>query len=107
MAMRAADRENRTRKSQKPLDKVKKEEYNGIIIIKRKEITMEIMFDNINLTDKAGSTGGKSWNGETLAEFIKEDEMALTLADINRDLESCGIEPITLDQIVITGIRGE
>lgn len=40
-------------------------------------------------------------------EFIREDEAALTLADINKDLENCGIEPITLDQIIITGIRGE
>lgn len=68
---------------------------------------MEILIADINLVDDATFTGGKSDDNETLADFINYDEGALTLADINKDLVACGIEPITLDQLVITGVKGK
>lgn len=71
---------------------------------------MGILIEDINLTDAPGWTGGKAWDGETLADFIAENlrpGKLTTLADINKDLEACGIEPITPEQIVVIGNHWE
>lgn len=68
---------------------------------------MEILIADINLVNDASYKGEKLEGNETLADFINYDEGALTLADINKDLVACGIEPITLDQLVITGVKGQ
>lgn len=71
---------------------------------------MNLIIEDINLVDSATSTGGKSWSGETLGEFVEEltrqnkymgIEETLSLNKINNYLAECGIEPITLDQVVI------
>lgn len=71
---------------------------------------MALIIEDINLVDSATSTGGKSWSGETLGEFIEELERqnkyigikeTLSLNKINTYLTECGIEPITLEQVVI------
>jgi hypothetical protein len=67
----------------------------------------EILIADIILEDDATATGGVARIGETLADFIDLDEQALTLADINKDLIACGIKPITLDQIIISGTKGK
>lgn len=67
---------------------------------------MELIIEDINLVDDATPTGGKSREGETLGEFIKDSE-SLSLADINKELVACGIEPIGLEQIRIIGKVGE
>lgn len=67
---------------------------------------MELIIEDINLVDDTTPTGGKSWEGETLGEFIKDSE-SLSLADINNELVTCGIEPIGLEQIRIIGKVGE
>lgn len=73
---------------------------------------MELIIEDINLVDSATSTAGKSWSGETLGEFIEELERqnkyigieeTLSLNKINNYLVECGIEPITLEQIIIIG----
>lgn len=70
---------------------------------------MEIIIENINLVDDNTGRGGKSWDGETLAEFIMDgaEPNSYSLGDINIELKACGIEPITLEQIRIIDIKGE
>lgn len=58
--------------------------------------------EDIMLVDDASSVGGKSNSNETLAEFLAEAEHdGYSMAEINEELKECGIEPITLDQIII------
>lgn len=64
-----------------------------------------ITIENINLVDDPTPTGGKSFDGETLDDFIKEtlgdkDESTIGMKTVNSMLKDCGIEPITEDQIV-------
>lgn len=40
----------------------------------KKGITMEILFENIMLVDDPTYKGGCSFDGETLADFIREDD---------------------------------
>ena len=68
---------------------------------------MEILIADIPLEDDGTGHGGKTTADETLADFIDYDEGALTLADINRDLVSCGLKPIKLEQLIITGLKGK
>lgn len=65
---------------------------------------MGILIEDINLVDDATPTGGKTCSDETLADFLANwlvPGKVTTLADINKQLVECGIEPITLDQVVI------
>lgn len=65
---------------------------------------MGILIEDINLTDDATAIGGKANDSETLADFLAETlnpGRLTTLADINKELKACGIEPITPEQIVI------
>ena len=68
-----------------------------------------LIIEDINLVDDATAHGGKANSDETLAEFIQDgaEPTSYSLADINRELMACGIEPITLEQINIIGIEGE
>ena len=64
-----------------------------------------ITIENVNLVDAPVLTGSKSFDGETLDEFIKEtlnetEKDTASLGEINDRLTTCGIEPITEDQIV-------
>lgn len=69
---------------------------------------MRIIIKDINLTDDATTTGGKANIDETLAEFITGAEPDnYSLAAINRELRACGIEPITLDQILVDKVLDE
>lgn len=65
---------------------------------------MGILIEDINLVDDATPTGGKTCSDETLADYIANNLVPgkmMTLADINKDLVECGIEPIMPDQVVI------
>ena len=69
---------------------------------------MNIIIEDINLVDDPSPTGGKTWEGETLAQFLNEmPEGAVSLADINKALAECGMETITDDQIIVVGVEGE
>lgn len=69
---------------------------------------MKIIIEDINLVDDASSKGGKANANETLAEFLGEVEPeSYSLKDINNELKACGIEPISLDQIIIKRIEEE
>ena len=70
---------------------------------------MELIIEDINLVDDATNKGGVAFEGETLGDFIGTDldDDTFTLADINKHLVECGIEPITLEQIRIIGKVGE
>lgn len=67
----------------------------------------EIVIADIKLEDDANPYGGLAKSQESLADFIDYDEQALTLEDINKDLVACGIKPITLNQIIISGTKGK
>lgn len=65
---------------------------------------MGVLIEDINLVDDATPTGGKTCSDETLADFLANwlvPGKLTTLADVNKQLIECGIEPITLDQIAI------
>lgn len=70
-----------------------------------------LVIEDINLVDDATATGGKANSDETLAQFIvsvsdeKHNKYGITLADLNKELKECGIEPITEDQIVIKRVE--
>lgn len=69
---------------------------------------MELLIEDIMLVDDPTSEGGVAFDGETLSDFIRggaTEETSLT--KINEELALCGIEPITLEQIKIIGIKGE
>ena len=70
---------------------------------------MEILIEDVMLVDSPKATGGSAFSGETLADFINEwqrpSNYVLTLADLNRELEECGIEPISEEQIIIKGVK--
>lgn len=68
---------------------------------------MEILIADVALQDDGTATGGKASADETLADFIEYDEGAYTLADINKDLVACGLKPIQLEQLIITGTKGK
>lgn len=68
---------------------------------------MEILIADIPLEDDGTGTGGKMNANETLADFIEYDEGAYTIADINKDLVACGLKPIQLEQLIITGTKGK
>ena len=68
---------------------------------------MGILIEDINLVDDATATGGKANSEETLADFIANTMIPgklTTLADLNKELAECGIEPITPEQIEIKGV---
>ena len=73
---------------------------------------MSIVIEDVNLVDDATATGGKANASETLAQFIADVNVdtfngcdTTTLNDINEQLVACGIEPITLDQIVVKAVE--
>lgn len=67
-----------------------------------------MIIEDIMLVDDATSTGGTVFKGELLSQFVEEECDGLyDLVEINKALVECGIEPITLDQIRIIGIKGE
>ena len=69
---------------------------------------MNIIIEDINLVDDPSPTVGKTWEGETLAQFLNEmPEGAVSLADINKALAECGMETITDDQVIVVGVEGE
>lgn len=69
---------------------------------------MELIIEDIMLVDDPTSEGGVAFDEETLSDFIRGGATEETsLAKINKELELCGIEPITLEQIKIIGIKGE
>ena len=57
---------------------------------------LERKFRNIYLEDDATETGGISFIGETLDNFLDEIEMPYdtSLEEINKALSECGIKPI-------------
>lgn len=57
---------------------------------------LERKFRNIYLEDDATETGGISFIGETLDNFLNEVEMPYDspLEEINKALSECGIKPI-------------
>lgn len=67
---------------------------------------MRLIIEDIMLVEDGTPRGGVAFAGETLADFLN-DTACLTLDGINRDLESCGLEPITLEQIRIVGVEEE
>lgn len=68
---------------------------------------MELIIEDINLVDDATNTGGVAFEGERLSDLLSEDleHNTWSVADINKYLFKCGIEPITLEQIIIIGKR--
>ena len=58
---------------------------------------------------KRNEQGEMEFSGETLGDFIGTDldDDIFSLADINKHLVECGIEPIRLEQIRIIGKVGE
>lgn len=61
--------------------------------------------ENINLVDDPTPTGGKSFDGETLNDFVVETldknvSLRISLAEVNKKLQECGIEPINEEQII-------
>lgn len=71
---------------------------------------MEIVIEDINLVDDTKATGGKAFEGETLADFIEEsakENKIVDLTTINNELQECGIEPISSDQIVFKATKTE
>lgn len=66
---------------------------------------MELIIEDINLVDDATNNGGVAFEGERLSDLLGEDldNETYSLADINKHLVECGIEPIRLEQIIIIG----
>ena len=56
----------------------------------------------ITLQDDATETGGVSYHGEDLSNFIQEVGMkfGLPLSAYNKALVECGIEPVTKEQVL-------
>lgn len=78
----------------------------------KNEDDMSIVIEDVMLVDDATATGGKANASETLAQFIADVNVdtfngndTTTLNEINKNLVECGIEPITLDQIVVKKVE--
>lgn len=55
-------------------------------------------WEEIELFDDESETGGISYEGETLDNFVGECDISedITIEELNEELKSCGIKPIIL-----------
>ena len=56
-------------------------------------------WEEIELFDDESETGGISYDGETLDNFVGECDISedITIEELNKDLKDCGIRPIKID----------